>query len=70
MRITLTVMAVGLVVLGLWLIAAGFRSDGSMGITTGPKIAATPQATVGPAALGTALLAGGTLFFVLLLRRR
>ena len=70
MRITLTVVAVGLVVLGLWLIASGFTSEGSAGATSGPQIRATPQTTAGPVVLGTALLAGGALFFVLLLRRQ
>jgi hypothetical protein len=70
MRITLIVVAAGLVVLGLWLIANGFTSDASTGPTSGPEIAATPQTTAGPVVLGTALLAGGALFFVLLLRRR
>jgi hypothetical protein len=69
MRITLTVVAAGLVVLGLWLIASGF-TEGPGGTTSGPQIRATPQTTAGPVVLGTALLAGGALFFVLLLRRR
>lgn len=70
MRITLTVVAAGLVVLGLWLIASGFTSEGSTATNSGPQIAATPQTTAGPVVLGMALLAGGALFFVLLLRRR
>lgn len=69
MRITLSVVAAGLVILGLWLIASGFISEGSPGKTNGPEMRATSQTTAGPVVLGTALLAGGTLFFVLLLRR-
>jgi hypothetical protein len=70
MRITLTVVAGGLVALGLWLIATGFMSDGSSVTTSGAQIAATPRTAAGPVVLGTALLAGGALFFVMLLRRR
>lgn len=70
MRITLAVVAVGLVVLGLWLISIGFTAEEPAAAITGPQISATPQTTAGPALLGTALLAGGVSFFVLLLRRR
>ena len=69
MRITLIVMAAGLVALGLWLIATGFMSDGRAATTSGPQIAASTQSTAGPVVVGTALLAGGVIFFVLLLRR-
>jgi hypothetical protein len=69
MRITLAVAAVALVALGLWLIAAGFL-DADQPASSGPQIATAPRATAGPIALGTALLAGGGLVFVMLLRRR
>lgn len=69
MRITLSVVAVGLVVFGLWLIASGFTSEGSARKINNLEIRAASHTTAGPVVLGTALLAGGTLFFVLLLRR-
>ena len=69
MRITLTVAAAGLVALGLWLIAAGFLDAGPPA-SSGPQIATKPRDTAGPIALGMALLAGGGLGFVMLLRRR
>lgn len=70
MRITLAVAAAALVALGLWLIATGFMVAGPPATSSGSQVAATPRATAGPVALGAALLAGGGLFFVLLLRRR
>ncbi len=70
MRITLALVASGLVALGLWLIAAGFMPAEPGVVTSNAQMAAAPRATAGPVAIGVALLAGGGLFFVLLLRRR
>lgn len=70
MRITVSILAAGLVILGLWLIASGFMSEGSVGKANGFEIRSASQTTAGPVVVGMALLAGGTLFFVLLLRRR
>ena len=69
MRITLAVAAAAFVALGLWLIAAGFLDAGARS-SSGPQIATRPRATAGPIALGVALLAGGGLGFIMLLRRR
>ena len=69
MRITLAVAAAALVAFGLWLIAAGFLDAGPPA-SSGPQIATRPRATAGPIALGMALLAGGGLGFVMLLRRQ
>jgi hypothetical protein len=57
------------VALGLWLIATGFIPTGPPTITTGPQMSARPQTTAGPMVLGLALLGGGALFFILLLRK-
>ena len=69
MRIALVVVAVGLVLLGLWMISVGFL-PAELEAPAGPQISAQPQSTAGPVALGTALLGGGGLLFILLLRRR
>lgn len=70
MRIALTIVATGLVVLGFWLMASGSMGVGSDVVTGGPQIAAAPRTTVGPIAVGLAMLVGGGLFFIMLLRRR
>ena len=70
MRITLALIASGLVALGLWLIAAGFIPTEPRVVNPNAQMSAAAAPTVGPVALGVALLAGGGLFFVLLLRRR
>ena len=70
MRLAIAIFATALVALGIWLMAVGFMPTGP-GIPGGTsQIAAAPQTTVGPIALGLALLVGGGFFFVMLLRRR
>ena len=70
MRIAVAVIATAFVALGIWLIASGFMFAGPPITTSGSQIAATPQTTAGPIAIGLALLAGGALFFIMLLRKR
>ncbi|CAN5594801.1 hypothetical protein BH20VER1_BH20VER1_13940 [soil metagenome] len=70
MRITLAIIAAVLVALGLWLAPTGFMAVGPPATITGPQMSATPRTTAGPIAIGTALLIGGGMFFLLLLRRR
>lgn len=70
MRIVVASAAALLLGLGLWLISIGFLPAGPPEVQTGSQIAATPQTTVGPVALGLALLVGGGLLFLLALRRR
>lgn len=70
MRIFVGMMAVGFVAVGLWLISIGFMPTASPDAIGGPQIATAPQTTAGPIALGTALLIGGALLFIMLLRRR
>ncbi len=70
MRLALAIFATALVALGLWLIASGFTPTAVNPTDLNPQIATAPRTTAGPIAVGTALLAGGGLFFILLLRRR
>ena len=70
MRVALGIFATLLVILGFWLIASGFLPTDSPPASPGPQLTARPRATLGPIAMGSALLAGGGLFFILLLRRR
>jgi uncharacterized membrane-anchored protein len=70
MRLTLAVVASLLVILGMWLIASGFIPTDAPSATAGAQLTARPHPTLGPVAMGSALLAGGGLFFILLLRRR
>ncbi len=70
MRVILSIVASALVMLGFWMIASGFLPSGPAVPSSGSQIATAPQITAGPIALGLALLAGGGLFFIMLLRRR
>ncbi len=67
MRVSLSIVAAGVIFLGLWLIASGFPE--SAPAAPAEVIAAPPQ-TASPVMLGTALLAGGVIFVVLIFRRR
>ena len=64
MRAILSIAALTVIALGLWLIASSFTAPAPAQV-----IAAPPQ-TASPVILGTALLAGGVVCFVLILRRR
>ena len=70
MRIVLSVVAVGLVVLGLWLIASSSSEPKPELASPSQVIGAPRQTNASPVVLGTALLAGGVIFFVLIFRRR
>ena len=70
MRIALASLAALLLALGVWLISIGFIPAGDSIATGGPELAAKSQSAAGPVALGLALLVGGGLLVVLLLRRR
>ncbi len=69
MRAILSIVALTVIALGLWLIASSFTESAPAPTATGQVIAAPPQ-TGNPVILGTALLAGGVVCFVLILRRK
>ena len=69
MRVALSIAAVAVIFLGLWLIASGFTESAPASAAPAQVIAAPPQ-TASPVMLGTALLAGGVVLFTLILRRR
>ena len=70
MRIVLSIVAVGLVFLGLWLIASSSPEPKPELASPTQVIGAPRQTNASPVVLGTALLAGGVIFFVLILRRK
>lgn len=65
-RAGLGIMAIGAIVLGLWMIA----SDFSPAPTPISQVIAAPHRTAKPVVAGTALLAGGVIFLVLIFRKR
>ena len=69
MRVSLSIAAVAVIFLGLWLIASSFTESAPAPAAPAQVIAAPPQ-TASPVMLGTALLAGGVVLFILILRRR
>ena len=69
MRASLSIAALTVIALGLWLIASSFTESAPSPTAPAQVIAAPPQ-TASPVILGTALLAGGVVCFVLILRRR
>lgn len=70
MRIVLSIVAVGLIFLGLWLIASSSPEPKPELASPSQVIGAPPKTNASPVMLGTALLAGGVVFFVLIFRRR
>ncbi len=69
MRVSLCIIAAGVILLGLWLIASGFMPT-ALAPGAPAQVIATPRQTASPAVLGTALLGGGVVLFILILRRR
>jgi hypothetical protein len=69
MRLVFSLVAVGIIALGLWLIAASFTETAPPSARPAQVVTAPPQ-TASPIILGTALLAGGVVFLVLIFRRR
>ena len=69
MRAILSIVAVAVIALGLWLIASSF-TESAPAPTTPAQVIAAPSQTASPVILGTALLAGGVVCFVLILRRK
>jgi Na+/phosphate symporter len=68
-RATLAIISIGLIFLGLWLISSGFMTSEPTSPAASQVIAA-PQQKANPVGLGTALLAGGVVFLVVVLRRK
>ena len=68
-RVILSIAAVGVIFLGLWLIASGF-TESAPAPTAPAQVIAAPRETASPVILGTALLAGGVVCFILILRRK
>lgn len=70
MRVVLLIVATACVLLGLWLVAAGFIPSDTASGASAAQLSAPSQNSAGPIMLGLSLLAGGVLFFVLILRRQ
>jgi hypothetical protein len=66
----LCVIAIGLIFLGLWLIGSSFITTTPTSPAPSQVVAAAPQNTANPVGLGMALLAGGVVFLVMVLRRK
>lgn len=69
MRAILSIVAVAVIALGLWLIASSF-TDPAPAPPASAQVLAAPRQTASPVILGTALLAGGVVLFILILRRK
>ena len=69
MRAILSIVALTVIALGLWLIASSFTESAPAPAASAQVIAAPPR-TPSPVILGTALLAGGVVCFILILRRK
>ena len=60
----ISIAAVAVIFLGLWLIASGF-TESAPAPTAPAQVIAVPPQTASLVILGTALLAGGVVFFIL-----
>lgn len=69
MRIFLTCFAAGLIALGLWMIASGAQDTSPQPAPPAGTVMTAPPRSASPVILGTALLAGGVVFLVVILRR-
>lgn len=69
MRAIFSTVALAGIALGLWLIASSF-TDSAPAPAASAQVLATPRQTASPVILGTALLAGGVVLFIVILRRR
>ncbi len=69
MRASLSIVAVGIIFLGLWLIASSF-TEATPAKAPPSQVIAAPAQSASPVALGTALLAGGVVFLIVIFRRR
>ena len=69
MRAILSIAALTVIALGLWLIASSFTESAPSPTVAAQVLAARGQ-KASPVILGTALLAGGVVFFIVILRRK
>ena len=67
MRVILSIAALTVIALGLWLIASSFTESEPSPSVVAQSVAA-PGQKASPVILGTALLAGGVVFFILIRR--
>ncbi len=68
-RTILSIVALTVIALGLWLIASAFLDPTPGTVASGQAVTA-PDKSASPVILGVALLAGGVMFLVLIFRRR
>ena len=68
-RSVLSIAALAVIALGLWLIASSFTDSAPASTAPAPVLAA-PRQNASPVILGTAMLAGGVVLFILILRRK
>ncbi len=72
MRLLLALVATLMVALGLWMITATFLDHAPKegdSPASGTQIRAVQQPNAGPLVIGTAIMAGGVVFFIMLMRR-
>ena len=69
MRAILSIAALVVIALGLWLIASSF-TDSAPAPAAPAQVLAAPRQNASPVILGTALLAGGVVLFIVILRRK
>ncbi len=70
MRIVLGLFSIGIIFLGLWLIASTAEQPKPDAIPPTQVITAPAQTNANPVMLGTALLVGGVLFLLMVFRRK
>ena len=69
MRAILSIVAVAVIALGIWLIASSF-TESAPAPAAPAQVLAAPRQNASPVILGTAMLAGGVVLFILILRRK
>lgn len=70
MRIVLGLVSIGIIFLGMWLIATSGANPTPETIPSTQVVTAPAQTKANPVMLGTALLIGGVLFLLMVFRRR
>jgi hypothetical protein len=70
MRIVLGLFSIGIIFLGMWLIATSGANPTPETIPATQVVSAPGQTKASPVILGTALLVGGVLFLLMVFRRK